>query len=58
MLSRLPLPEPSTHIPTPGETILVLDMLHSLPVTAANIKQWTNCNPILSRVRNMIQQGW
>ena len=58
MLSWLPLPESPTHIPTPGETILVLDMLHSLPVTAANIKQWTNCDPILSRVRNMIQQGW
>ena len=55
MLNRLPLPESSAHIPTPGETILVLDMLHSLPVTAANIKQWTNCDPILSRVRNMMK---
>ena len=24
----------------------------------ANIKQWMNCDPVLSRVRNMIQQGW
>ena len=46
MLSWLPLPESLTHIPTPGETILVFDMSHSLPVTAANIKQWTNCDQI------------
>ena len=53
------LPESPTHIPTPpGKIILVLDALHSLSVTAANIKQWTNRDPILSRVRNMIQQGW
>ena len=44
MLSRLLLPESPANIPTPGygETILLLDMLHSLPVTAENIKQWTN----------------
>ena len=58
MLSRLPLPESPANIPTPGETILLLDMLHSLPVTAENIKQWTNRDPVLSRVRDMIQQGW
>ena len=33
-------------------------MLHSLPVTAANIKQWTKCDPVFSRVRNMNQEDW
>ena len=58
MLSRLPLPDFPTQIPTPGETIFLLDILHSLPVTAKHIKKWTNQDPLLSRVRTMIQQGW
>ena len=58
ILSHLPLPKSPANIPTPGGTILLLDMLHSLPVTAENIKQWTHRDPILSRVRDMIQQGW
>ena len=38
--------------------LLVLDMLNSLPVTAEHIKQWTNRDTVLSRVRTMIQRGW
>ena len=37
-LSRLPLPEVPTEIPIPSETILAMDMLTSLPVTARQIK--------------------
>ena len=33
-------------------------MLHSLPVFAANIKQWMKCDPVFSRVRNMNQEDW
>lgn len=58
MLSRLPLPDSPAQIPIPGETILLLDMLNSLPVTAENIKQWTSRDPVLSRVRDMLLQGW
>ena len=58
MLSRLPLPDKPAEVPIPGETILVLDMLNSLPVTAEHIKQWTNRDTVLSRVRTMIQRGW
>ena len=58
MLSRLPLPETPTDIPMPGETILVIDMLLSLPVTVEQIRQWTTHDPILSRVRALVQQGW
>ena len=58
MLSRLPLPDKPAEVPIPGETILVLDMLNSLPVTAEHIKQWTNNDPVLSKVRTMLQQGW
>ena len=33
-------------------------MLHSLPVMTEHIKQWTAKDPVLSKVRNMVQQGW
>ena len=39
MLSRLPLLEAPTDVPVPSETILVVDMLLSLPVTVENIRQ-------------------
>ena len=34
MLSRLPLPSTPAEVPAPGETILLMDMLNSLPLTA------------------------
>ena len=58
MLSRLPLPETPAKVPIPGETILLLDMLNSLPVTSEHIRQWTSKDPILSKVKIMVQQGW
>ena len=50
MLSRLPLPETSEVVSLPRETVLLLDMLNSLPATAQQIRQWTNNDPVLSRV--------
>ena len=58
MLSRLPLSETPEDVPLPGETVLLLDMLNSLPVTADQIKHWTNNDPVLSRVRNLLLKGW
>ena len=55
MLSRLPLPDKPV---VPGETILLMDMLHSLPVTSVEIKNWTDRDPILSKVRKMVLSGW
>ena len=56
--SRLPLPETPTNVPLPGETILLMESLHTLPVTAAEIKQWTDHDQLMSTVRKMILQGW
>ena len=42
MLSRLPLPNSPADVPIPGEIILLMDMLHSLPVTAKQISRWTD----------------
>ena len=54
MLSRLPLPESPPGVPLPGETILLLEHLQSFPITAVQIKKWTNQDPVLSRVRNFV----
>ena len=58
MLSRLPLPESPPDVPLSGETILLLEQLQSSPITAVQIKKWTNQDPVLSRVRNFVSQGW
>ena len=58
MLSRLPLPDAPSNIPVPGETILLMDMLNSIPVTSTQIKSWTDRDPILSKVRTMVLTGW
>eukprot|EP00731_Ephydatia_muelleri_P015662 Em0009g86a len=58
--SRLPLSESTAVVPVPGDTIFKLETLRTgdSPVTAAEIKSWTNKDPILSRVRNMALTGW
>ena len=56
--SRLPLPEIPESIPLPGETILLMESLHTLPVTAAEIKRWIDHDPLMSAARKMILQGW
>ena len=58
VLSRLPLSEVPSDIPLPGETILLMDTLQGSPVSATQIKQWTDRDPVLSTVRKMVLQGW
>ena len=58
MLSRLPLPVTPSEVPIPSETILLMESLKSSPVNAKQIKEWTNQDPVLSRVRLMLLQGW
>ena len=35
-----------------------MDMLQSIPVTAQQIKQWTDRDPVLSVIRSFVQNGW
>ena len=56
-LSRLPLLEEPSEIPVPGETILVIDMPTSLPVTVAEIKKWTGRDPTLGKLRRSLLDG-
>ena len=57
-LSRLPLPEEPATVPLPGETVQLLDALQNAPVTAKQIQQWTDTDPLLARVRRMVLKGW
>ena len=48
-LSRLPLATMPQNIPQPGETVLLMDHLAGTPVCSAQIKNWTKCDPVLSK---------
>ena len=57
-LSRLPLPEEPVDTPLPGDLVLMFDMLSTSPVHAAQIRSWTNKDPLLSRVWENVRRGW
>ena len=57
-LSHLPFPDTPSQAPLPGETVLLMEKLQSSPVTAAQIRSWTDRDPILSQVRHMLLKGW
>ena len=58
MLGRLPLPQAPSEIGTLGETILLMDMLQSVPVAAQQIEQWTGRDPVMSAVHSFVLKGW
>ncbi|KAL5515075.1 hypothetical protein EMCRGX_G000193 [Ephydatia muelleri] len=59
-LSRLPLAEAPEEVPTPGDTILMLQAFSDMSsvVTATSIRRWTDKDPVLSVVRRMVLHGW
>ncbi len=57
-LSRLPLPETIDYVPEPAEHKLLIHHLDQILVTASHIKQWTDTDIVLSRIRRFIQCGW
>ena len=57
-LSRLPLPKSPTSIPTPGETIHLIENMRETPVDWRQIATWTSRDPELSRVHHFVLQGW
>ena len=58
MLSRLPLPNSAPDPPVPGELTFLMETLQTAPVSVSDIKRWTDHDPVLSRVRTLVQQGW
>ena len=57
-LSRLPLPECPTTVPMPPETIALLEQLASVPLTVAQIRNMTDQDPVLAKVKHYTQNGW
>ena len=57
-LSRLPLAGFPKETPTSADTILLMECLETSPTSYNNIKSWTSRDPLLSKVRKMILQGW
>ena len=58
MLSRLPLPECPADVPTPGETVLLMETLQSSPVSVEEIRTWTIEDPVSSKVKGLLINGW
>ena len=56
-LSCLPLSVSRGNIPIPPETIALIESLDASPVTAAEIKQWTAKDPLLSKVMDLVLHG-
>lgn len=57
-LSRLPLPIAPTHVPIPEEVVLALSTMDETPITSEQIAKWTVTDPVLSQVRQYVEQGW
>ena len=58
VLSRLPLPEYSKEVTLLGETVMLLETLQSSPVNAKQIAEWMAKDPVLSKVKKWLSQGW
>ena len=57
-LSRLPLPDAPTTVPTPAETAHLLNFLSSAPITAKLIADQSTRDPVLSQVLRHLEMGW
>ena len=57
-LSRLPCHSQPSSVPIPPETVHLMEHLASTPVTASQIRVYTNRDSLLSKVRQFVQQGW
>ena len=57
-LSRLPLDVEPTVVPTPPETILMMEELECSPVKASHVRRETVRNPVLCKVLQFVQSGW
>ena len=55
--SRLPLPDAPASVPIPGDTILLITHLDSIPVKATQIDMWTQRDPVLATITKYVLQG-
>ena len=57
-LSRLPLRTTHSEVPQPPELVHLVEYLDSTPLSCTQIRTWTDHDPILSRVKRWVQEGW
>ena len=57
-LSQFPLPDSPTSVLIPAETVAIMEHLLIIPLTAAKIKQATERDPTLSKVKCYTLLGW
>ena len=57
-LSRLPLPDTPKVIPTPAETLHLVEIMEAGPVSLAHVRGWTSRDPVLSAVLRFVREGW
>ena len=57
-LSRLPLRTQHAKTPAPAEYVQLIEQLDDSPVTSSHIRNWTERDPVLSRVQRYVLTGW
>ena len=58
-LSRLPIKDSEgKDEDLPTELVLLMEAMDQMPITARNIRKWTQSDPLLSRVYCYTQKGW
>lgn len=57
-LSRLPTPTTTSSVGVPGELTQLIHFLDSTPISSADVKEWTEKNHLLSRVKKFVMSGW
>ena len=57
-LSRLPLHKGHKDPPAPAEVVHLMEYLNTSPVTSTQIRNWTEQDTHLSKVKYWIQRGW
>ena len=57
-VSQLLLPEAPASMSLPGETILLMETLHTSPISSAQLKKSTVHDPVLSHVLQAVRTGW
>ena len=56
-LSRLPLPDCPTTVPMPQDVVSTLNYISESIISIAKIQQWTDKDPVLSRLRALVLSG-
>ena len=57
-LSRLPLPEAPSQVPSSGDHVFLIQHLNQSLVTADQIRVWTDKDQVLTRIRQFVLYGW